>query len=83
MSEKYTIDLLRRTHGGVEEVLRSHTADSLLDAEILVESIRESYEQRDSVVWDGDVVDSLGHLYGLSGGQVYTIQVAPPLGVSA
>lgn len=80
MSEKFTIEIFRRTDEGVEETLRSHTADSVLDAEVLVDSLRESYFQRDGVIWDGEDVDSRGHLNGLAKGEVYTITVVPPLG---
>jgi hypothetical protein len=78
MSEKFTIEITRRTTEGVDEVLRSHSADSVDDAEAFVDSLRESYFQRESVVWDGEEVDTRGHLHGMSHGQVYTISVVPP-----
>ena len=79
MSEKYTIEIARRTEDG-EETLRSHTADSIRDAEVMVDSLRESYQEREGVTWDGEEVDGRGHLHGLMGGVVYTISVVPPLG---
>ena len=83
MSEKFTIEIARRAQSGEEETLRSHTADTIRDAEVMVDSLRESYQEREGVTWEAEEVDSRGHLNGLVHGVVYTITVVPPLGVSA
>lgn len=84
MSEKYTIEIARQRAGGEVETLRTHSATSVLDAEVMVDSLRETYHAREDVSWDGDEVDKYGKLYGTTPtGTVYEISVAPPLRVTA
>ena len=75
----YTIEVTRRTKEGVEETLRSHSAETSLDAEVMIDSLVESYSQREGVIWNGEEVDANGHLNGLVGGEVYTITLVHPL----
>ena len=80
MSEKYTVEISRQVAGD-REVLRTHSSTTPEGAEVLVESIRDSYGQRESVAWEREEVDVDGTLIGRSFVQdaTYTITVTPPL----
>jgi hypothetical protein len=85
MSENYVIEIGRRAVLAEEvEMLRTHTADTPEDAEIMIDALRESYQNRDHVVWEGEEVDEKGFLNGRSvtHDSIYTIRVTPPLKVT-
>jgi hypothetical protein len=83
MSEKYTIEITRRTAGD-EEKLRTHTSTTPEGAETLVESLMDSYGMREGVIWEAEQLDDDGRLVGRSPTEsaIYTITVTPPLRVS-
>ena len=78
--EKYTIEIARQVAGD-REVLRTHVSTSPEGAEVLVESLRDSYGQRESVAWEREEIDAEGKLVGRSfiADAVYTITVTPSL----
>ena len=82
MSESYTIEIWRAASlGSTPELLRTHQSTTPEGAETLIESLRESYEMREAVEWDSDMVDEEGKLHGHSDAAVYMIVVTPPLRV--
>lgn len=83
MSENYTIEIWRAANLGYPpELLRTHSSATVDGAETLVDSLRDSYGDRESVVWAGDEVDDKGFLAGQSPMGFYTIVVKPPLKVT-
>jgi hypothetical protein len=53
------------------------------DAEVMIESLRESATHRDLVQWQAEEVNGEGKMYGLAPhGVVFIISVTPPLSVS-
>ena len=63
-----------------EETVRSMEAKTPEDAVIAVESLRETYAQRDSVKWQGEEVNSVGDLLGMDDQRnTWQIHVSPPL----
>ena len=80
--DHYTIEL-RKGPVHDELTIRKHEARSVEDAERLIESLRDTYNQRDGVSWRFEEVNAEGNLYGLgAGGMVYLIKVTPPLNVA-
>jgi len=80
--DHYTIEL-RKGEVGNMDVLRTHSVTRLDDAINLIEGLRDSALQRDSVAWQHDEVTEDGTLYGLApGGVVFMISVVPPLSTS-
>ena len=66
-----------------EETVRSMEAKTPEDAVLAIESLRETYAQRDNVTWEGEEVNALGTLVGMDDDRhVWQIQVQPPLPVS-
>lgn len=65
-----------------ETTLRQHKAETVEDAIGLINGLRDTYRQRDNITWQSEEVNDEGKLYGLAqGGDVYLIQVTPPLSV--
>ena len=65
------------------EVIRAHEVTDVIDAESMIEGIRDTVQGRDDVTWNGEEVDEHGYLYGLApGGVVFQIHVTPPLNVA-
>lgn len=85
MPEKYTIEIWYAPDlTSTSELLRTHTSTTADGAEVMVESLRDSYGQRESVTWEGEEVDEEGLLYGRSAaGERYMILVTPPLKVTS
>ena len=77
--DHYTIEVRCGPQFG-EETIRTMEAKTPEDAVIAIESLRESYEQRNQVRWNAEEVDSVGNLYGIDGTrQVWVIHVNPAL----
>jgi len=65
-----------------EETIRSHKANTVDDALRFIEGLRDTFNQRADVTWQTEEVNDQGTMYGLApGGEVYVIQVTPPLSV--
>jgi hypothetical protein len=66
-----------------EETIRSMEAKTPEDAVLAIESLRETYAQRDNVTWAAEEVNSVGDLLGVDDLQnTWQIHVNPPLPVS-
>jgi hypothetical protein len=79
--DHYTVEI-RRGPQNAEETVRSHTAYTVDDALRFIESLRDTFNQRADVAWKTEEVNDHGTMYGLApGGEVYVIQVTPPLSV--
>ena len=63
-----------------EETVRSMEAKTPEEAVIAIESLRETYAQRENVRWAAEEVNSVGDLLGLADqGRVWHIHVSPAL----
>jgi hypothetical protein len=79
--DHYTVEI-RRGPQNAEETVRSHKANTVDDALRFIEGLRDTFNQRDDVAWKTEEVNDQGTMYGLApGGEVYVIQVTPPLTV--
>ena len=79
--DHYTVEIRRGPQYG-EGTIRSHKATSVEDALRFIEGLRDTFNQRSDVTWQSEEVNADGAMYGLApGGEVYVIQVIPPLGV--
>lgn len=79
VAEQYKIEI-RKGQFAQEETLRTHSASSVLDAENLIDGLRDAYNSRANVTWQHEEVDAKGMLYGLDPeGTVYVISCQPPL----
>jgi hypothetical protein len=86
MSDKYTIELLRRPDEAVEDVydsVRKHEAKTPEDALAFVDALRDDATVRYMVRWQSDEPTQSGKMFGLaSGGTTYVIAVDPALDLS-
>lgn len=78
--DHYTVEV-RTGPLHAEETVRSHEAKTPEDAVLLIESLRETYAQREKVKWQSEEVNSVGDLLGVSEDRhlVWQIHVSPPL----
>jgi hypothetical protein len=82
-ADHYTIELRKGPNGDPTEIVRTHTATNVTDAEALIEGLRDSAFQREEVTWQSEEVNAEGNLYGLAPhGVVYQIAVRPALNVA-
>lgn len=77
--DHYTVKLSKGAVGDME-VLRTFDAKTVDDAINLIEGLRDTAANRDTVQWQHEEVDERGLLFGLApGGIVYEISVVPSL----
>jgi hypothetical protein len=80
--DRYTIELRKGPQFGEDEVVRTHRVRTVEDAEVMIESLRESAASRDGVQWQAEEVNAEGKMYGLAPrGVVFVISVSPSLTV--
>lgn len=78
--DHYVIDVRCGTSLYEEETVRSMEAKTPEEAVMAIESLRETYSQRDNVRWTAEEVNSVGDLLGMDGNrQVWHIHVTPAL----